>query len=131
MTAKDLTLLSDDEIIRTALSENKSFNQAAYMDELARRALDRPELIEVACEAVENGRQMLPRHPAPGWAAGARLLDSGNRKVIERLLASMDRWSSTEQNDMIDFWAGNKKREAARLHLKQVYGWAPKETPKT
>jgi hypothetical protein len=126
MAAKDLEALDDATILRTALSDRRDFGIAPYIDELARRALENPDLLDAACEAVTNGRQLLPRHPAPAWGAGARILDSGNPTAIQRLLSSMDSWSSTEQRDLIDFWAGNYQGEAGIKRLSELYGWSPK-----
>jgi hypothetical protein len=126
MANRDLTALDEAALLkqtrparpRRAADHGESLEDLLnmpYIDELARRALENPELLDLACDAITRWRAWLPRHPPPGWLAAARILDSGDRAAIDRLVRAMNAWSPLERSDLLRWWGRSSAAAAADL----------------
>lgn len=118
---------SDEEVIRRATERWGSHESWVATDELARRALENDRLWDAAFAAIRSDRARKPRYfPYGSYKAIARILDSGNERMIRRLFQEMDSWTAYEQQDAIGPWAGYKRVAEATQELQARYGWSPK-----
>ena len=123
----ELQTLNDKQVIQRA-TEHKG-SRASWMatDELTRRALEDEHLWDTAFAVIGGDRTINLRYiPYGCHLAVARILDSGNKRMIRRLLQEMDRWTAYEQQDAIGPWAGYKRIAEATRELQDRYGWSPK-----
>jgi hypothetical protein len=127
MVEPDLTGLSDAEIVRRALYPEKILAKMYVVDELARRAIENPSLLEAAAEAISLDKTVTMHWSPPlGWLGASRILTSGKPTAIAHLLKEMDTWSSDEQADLMRLVAGPGKLVDLTKEFQGKYGWLPK-----
>ena len=120
-------MLNDRKLIQRATERWGSHASWVATDELTRRALENEQLWDAALAAIRSDRARKPRYfPYGSYKAIARILDSGNERMIRRLLQEMDGWTAYEQQDAIGPWAGYKRVAEATQELQARYGWSPK-----
>lgn len=125
--ATELTAASDQDVIERASGRAGVHARWMATDELARRALEREDLLDALCAAMRQDRAIAVRYvPYGTFMAVARVLDSGNERAIRRLLHEMDDWTAVEQQDAIGPWAGYRRVTEATRELVARHGWAPK-----
>ena len=125
--SNEIQVLSNEEVVRRATKHWGSQASWIAIDELTRRALESEQLWGATLAAVRADRAIKPRYiPYGSHVAIARILDSGNERLIRRLLHEMDTWNAYEQKDAIRPWAGNKRVAEATRQLQARYGWSPK-----
>ncbi len=45
---------------------------------------------------------------------------------MRALLSEMDKWASTEQEDLVRHWAGKRGIATVTNELREEYGWMPR-----
>lgn len=125
--ASELTAPSDQEVIERTSGRAGVHARWMATDELARRALEREDLLDAVCATIGRDRAIGARYiPYGTYMAIGRILDSGNERAIRRLLLEMDGWTAVEQSDAIGPWAGYRRVAEATRDLVARYGWSPK-----
>jgi hypothetical protein len=127
MAAPDLTGLSDDDVVRQALDPARALVRAHAIDELARRAIDKPALLDAAAKAIGAWKTVETRWGPPlGWLGASRILTSGQPAATERLLQEMNGWTADEQEDLMRLVAGPGRLADLTRDFQEKFGWAPK-----
>jgi hypothetical protein len=123
----DLAGLSDPEVVRQALHPKKVLAKAFAIDELARRAIEDPGLLDAASEAI-RAEKTVEMHAAPplGWLGASRILMSGNAVATTHLLREMDTWTANEQEDLMSLVAGPGRLGEFTKEFRDKYAWSPK-----
>lgn len=126
MTDSDFEKLDDRELADAALDEKLGFARAKAIVELANRALKNPDLLDSVCTAISSDRSIGFHKQAPlGWFGADHIYLSGQEHAMRALLSELDKWSSTEQEDLVRHWAGRRGIAAVTKELKELYGWNP------
>ncbi|MGC0111414.1 hypothetical protein, partial [Ralstonia pseudosolanacearum] len=103
------------------------FARAKAIVALANRALKNPDLLDSACKAISSDRSVGFHQQAPlGWFGADHIYLSGQEQAMRALLAELDKWSPTEQEDLVRHWAGRRGIAAVTEELKALYGWNPR-----
>ena len=123
----DLTGLGNAELVRRALYPGKALAKAFAIDELARRAIEDPSLLDAAAEAI-RAEKTVQMHASPplGWLGASRILASGNAPATAHLLQEMDAWTANEQEDLISLVAGPRRLGELTEEFREKYGWSPR-----
>ena len=121
--AAELTAPSDREVIERASGRAGVHARWMATDELARRALERGDLLDVLCAVMRRDRATALRHvPYGTFMAVARILDSGYERAIRRLFHGMDDWTAVERQDVLRPWAGCRRVAEATRELVARHG---------
>ncbi|AQW30139.1 hypothetical protein ACKZDW_16560 [Ralstonia syzygii subsp. celebesensis] len=127
MAYPDFAELDDLALADSALDEKLGFAQAKAIVALANRALKNPDLLDSACKAISSDRSVGFHRQAPlGWFGADHIYLSGQEQAMRALLAELDKWSPTEQEDLVRHWAGRRGIAAVTEELKALYGWNPR-----
>ena len=127
MTQIDFAKMGDQELVEAALDERLGFNRAKAIGELARRAVVRTELLELACKAIASHRRIgFHSGPPLGWFGADEIYLSGREEAVRALLQQMDDWEPTEQEDLVRHWAGKRGLVELTKELQETYGWVPR-----
>lgn len=127
MAVPDLTGLSDDEVVQRALNPVRALARAHAIDELARRAIEKPALLDAAAKAIGTWKTVETRWGPPlGWLGASRILTSGQPAATGRLLQEMDGWTADEQEDLMRLVAGPGRLADLTRDFQEKFGWTPK-----
>ncbi|MCK4131947.1 hypothetical protein [Ralstonia pseudosolanacearum] len=127
MAYPDFAKLDDLALADSALDEKLGFARAKAIVALANRALKNPDLLDRACKAISSVRSVGFHRQAPlGWFGADHIYLSGQEHAMRALLAELDNWSPTEQEDLVRHWAGRRGIAAVTEELKELYGWNPR-----
>ena len=127
MATPDLTGLSDAEVVRQALHPARVLAKAHAIDELARRAIDNPDLLDAAAEAIRATKTLQTRRGPPlGWLGASRILTAGQPAATAHLLTEMNGWTADEQEDLMRLVAGPGRLKDLTLDFQEKFGWMPK-----
>lgn len=127
MPHPDFAKLDDRALAEAALDEKLGFVRAKAIMELADRALTNPALLDRVREAISTDRSIGFHRQAPlGWFGADQIYLSGQEHAMRALLAEMNSWSSSEQEDLVRHWAGRRGIAVVTEELKALYGWSPR-----
>lgn len=119
--------LDDVALVNAANDESLGNNRARAIVELVERALTKPELIADACAAIASDKRIGFHKGAPlGWFGADRIFLSQQKNAMIALLREMDSWEYTEQEDLVQHWAGKQGLAALTHDLRIKYGWSPR-----
>ena len=127
MLKHDFNQLDDDLLIESANDQNLGLARGLAIEELARRALAKSELLLAACAAIGGDRRIGFHAGAPlGWLGADEIYRSKVSSAIEALLSEMDGWEASEQEDLVRHWAGKGRLVEVTHELERMYQWEPR-----
>lgn len=106
MPKPDFAKLDDISLAAASFEQKLGISRALAIEELAKRALNKPELLPEACKAIAIDRRIGFHAGFPvGWLGADLIFLSGQDRAIRCLLSEMDAWEPTEQEDLVRHWA--------------------------
>ena len=118
---------SDDDLSEIAKKGGARLIRAWAIDELARRALERPELMaDVHAEIgrARSWRELQAGAPI-GYMAAGRLLGTNDDEAVKQFLLYLNGWEGQDQLDLLRWWAGPHLAERIE-DFGRRFGWEPK-----
>jgi hypothetical protein len=127
MSFSDFKEFKDDELLLASRDTKLGIARGLAIEELARRALGNPRLLDPVCEAISSDRKLGFHARAPiGWLGANCLYISRQEQAVKCLLTWMNTWEANEQEDLVRHWAGKGNLATLSRELHDSYGWSPK-----
>lgn len=117
-------------LVKIATQPADDIARWAAIEELAHQAIQDRDVLAPLLTAMRGDKTIKLRYrPYGTFMAIAHILDFGDRRAIQMLLAEMDTWTAQEQEDALGPWAGYRSVEKKARDLASEYGWRPKFHP--
>lgn len=124
---REFDRLGDAALIASANNSELGLARGFAIEELARRALKKSELLHAACSAISSDRRIGFHTGVPlGWLGADAIYLSKMHSAVEALLREMDSWEASEQEDLVRHWAGKGRLAEVTQELESSYNWHPR-----